>query len=157
MRARKRTTSLMVGIVCIGLLPICTLAKDKPPAFRVMSIAFKEGAHLDSAILQECPVAKIVMDAIERGRVKDSHASTTDLVLRIDRVARLRGAAFRNPGGTELTITVRTAGTRELDQPFSCRDAAFVSVSPASHCSRLAECSEKIATQISTWLSWQAK
>jgi len=157
--AHAKAACRVAGVVCVGLLPVCAYAKNPPPVFRVTSIEFQEGGRLDSAITQECDVAQVVTNAIQRSRVKNSKAPTTDLVLRIDRVAKLKGQLTPRPkaAATELGIFVLTAGSRELNQLFFCRAEGLTDATNAAHCARVGECGEKIAKQISTWLSWQAK
>jgi hypothetical protein len=155
----------VLGMVCIGLLTICAMAADRPARFRVTSIEFSSIGRLDQDILQECNVARVVTDAFQGYRTPDSgdhrakSSNTTDLVLRIDRVARVTGRPppHPDPGGTDLGISLLSAGSEQMSQPFLCRADGFTSVTHGSHCARVAYCGEKIAGQISTWLSWKLR
>jgi hypothetical protein len=148
----------MLRALSLGALAVCALAKDSPPAFRVTSVALKQDGRLDDKVLQQCDVPRIVTESVQRFQPKKrvKGATTTDLVLRVDRVARVGGAYSAGDfGGTDLAITLVFAGERETNQAFYCRANGFKSVRNPSHCERLDYCGEKIAEQISTWLSWQ--
>ncbi|HTU64940.1 MAG TPA: hypothetical protein VMF52_03230 [Steroidobacteraceae bacterium] len=158
MNRRRRASRGSSGASLLALVPLLwpapgALAKDKPPAFRVAGLTFKPGAPLDGEIRGACDVAKIVTDSIQHE--KAGKAPTTDLVVRIDRVVRLRGTldAGPVPGGTELGITLLAAGPKPLDQPFLCRKYARVATTPAAHCARVEKCADTIAEQISSWLA----
>jgi hypothetical protein len=148
-----RAAGRVLGVICGVLLPLCASAKDKPPAFHVASIAYRQGGKLDGGILQSCDVAKLVTGAIQEQKL--AKGTPTELVLRIDRVMKLRGRPPPRPAvaGTELGITLLAVGPKQLDQPFLCRKDGLIGTSDASHCARVAKCSRTIAEQMSTWLS----
>jgi hypothetical protein len=134
-----------------------TQAKDPPSGLRVVRVEHKAGARLDGDILRACDVTTMITGAIERRGARAAHVPTTDLVLRIDIVAKLRGhVSPMKAGGTELGITLLRAGTRELNQPFLCRKDATIAMTNAAHCSRVRRCSDTIAEQMSMWLAASA-
>jgi hypothetical protein len=143
----------LLGSICCLLLPLCTLAKEKPPVFQVVSIEFRPGGRLDGGLLQACDVAKIVTDAIQKQ--KSTKGTSTGIGLRIDSVAKLRGRP--PPGasmaGTELGLTLLAVGSKPMDQPFLCRKDSLVGTSNDAHCGRIAKCSRTVAEQLSTWLA----
>jgi len=146
----------MPGLVAFAL---CAPAKDSAPTFHVTSIVLKQDGRLDNVVLQQCDVARIVADSVQRFQAKHRRKGgpTTDLTLRIDRVARVGGTYSGGDfGGTDLGVTLLSAGNRETNQPFFCRANGFKAIRNPSHCERLDYCGEKIAEQMSTWLSWQA-
>ena len=142
-------------LLCLALLSASVLAKDQPPSFRVVHVELRQEGRLDAKVLESCEVTKIVTDRIQAYRAKSK--GTVDLSLRIDRVARVGGNPTSDFGGTEIGITLLSAGGREMNQPFDCRATGFTSVRNPSHCQRLDWCTEKIAGQIDTWLSWKPK
>ena len=148
-----RAPGRLLGSICCVLLPLCVPAKEKPPVFRIESIALRPDGRLDSGILQACDVAAIVTDAIQKQ--KSTKGTSTGIVLRIDSVAKLRGRP--PPGasmaGTELGLTLLAVGSKPMDQPFLCRKDGLVGTSNEAHCGRIAKCSRTIAEQLSTWLA----
>ena len=142
----------LAAALCGVLLPLCAPAKDKSPAFHVASITYKQGGKLDGDILQACDVAQIVTDAVQKEKL--SKGTPIELVLRIDRVMKLRGRPPPGPvaAGTELGITILAIGTRQMDQPFLCNKDGLVTTSDAAHCGRVAKCSRTIAEQMSRWI-----
>jgi hypothetical protein len=146
-------TFALSGALCAALLAPRAAAADKPPAFHVASIEFLAGARLEGDILQSCDVKQIVTNAIQRE--KSTTRKTTELVLRIDRVGKLRGQPPPRPSaaGTELGVSILAVGTRTMDQPFLCRKNSLMGTNALAHCARLEKCSQIIADQVSTWLS----
>jgi len=126
-----RRPARLAAALCGVLLPLCAPAKDKPPAFHVASITYKQGGKLDGDILQACDVAQIVTDAVQKEKL--TKGARIELVLRIDRVMKLRGRPPPGPvaAGTELGITILAIGTRQMDQPFLCNKDGLVTTSDA--------------------------
>jgi hypothetical protein len=142
-----------VPVLLCASLSLRASAGDKPQAFHVADIQYRADAHFDGEILQSCDVAKIVTHAVQSE--KSTTRDTTELVLRIDRVAKLRGQPPPGPSaaGTELGVSILAVGPRQIDQPFLCRMNTLMGTSAASHCARVVKCSRTIAEQISTWLA----
>jgi hypothetical protein len=126
---------------------------------RVARVDWKSNARLDGQILQSCDVVGIVTDAIQDGRANKSKARPTDLVLRIDRVLKMRGnmSPTFKAGGTDFGLTLVSAGELELDQPFLCSKEGLLTMTNASHCSQIKRCSQTIARQMKTWLAGKLK
>jgi len=145
--------SLWAGLIGGMLLSPGAPAKDKPPAFHVASITYRQDGKLDAGILQSCDVPGIITGEIQKRKLKTG--ASTELVLRIDRVTRLRGRPPPGPvaAGTELGLTLLAVGSKQMDQPFLCRKDGLVGTSDAAHCARVAKCSRTIAEQMTTWLS----
>src|SRR5262245_28499502 len=139
------------------LLPVVIAAKDPAPFFRVTRVDILEGSRFDDAILQGCDVTRTVSEAFQRYSPKRSSkaVTTTDLVLRIDRVARVAMGPGGKLGATDVAITLLSAGAREQNQAFFCRAEVHLLPHNPTQCSRVDECSGKIADQVATWLSWQ--
>ena len=153
-RARVRAS----GTIGLGLLALCALAEDSPAEFRVISVELRQDGRLDKAVVQQCDIARLLTESVQRFRPKKrTKVSTTrELVLRVDRVARVGGTYSGGDfGGTDVAVTLVSAGNRETNQPFFCRANGFKAIRNPSHCDRIDFCGEKIAGQISTWLSWQ--
>jgi hypothetical protein len=124
----------------------------------VTRVDLRQDGRLDSSVLQQCNVSRILTESVQRFQPKHRKKSsaTTELVLRVDRVARVTGTfSAGDNGGTDLAITLLYAGNRETNQPFFCRATGFKAIRNPSHCDRLDYCGGKIAEQMSTWLSWQ--
>ena len=150
---RRAAARRWSAAVCAVLLPLLAAAKDRPSAFHVARIEYRQGGKLDGGILQSCDVAKIVTDAIQKQKMPKG--TPTELVLRIDRVTKLRGRPPPGPAasGTELGLTLLAVGQKQMDQPFLCRKDGLVGTSDEAHCARVEKCSRTIAEQMSTWLS----
>jgi hypothetical protein len=147
----------LAGLAGLGLFALCALAKDSPPTFRVTRVELKQDGRLDDRILQQCDVGRVLTESVQRFQAKHRKKGsvTTDLVLRVDRIARVQGTFVADFGGTDLAVTLLGAGGRETNQAFFCRANGLKSIRNPSHCDRVNYCGEKIAEQISTWLSWQ--
>lgn len=146
-----------LAIFGLGALALCALAKDSP-AFRVTRVELRQDGRLDKSVVQQCDVARILTESVQRFQPKHRKkgAVTTDLALRVDRVARVSGTfSGGDYGGTDLSITLLAAGDRQTNQSFFCRANGLKALRNPSHCDRLDYCGEKIAEQVSTWLSWQ--
>lgn len=142
----------------LALLALCALARDSPAEFRVIRVELRPDGRLDKAVVQQCDIAKLLTESVQRFRPnkRAKAAATTDLVLRVDRVARVGGTYSGGDfGGTDVALTLLSAGNRETNQPFFCRANGFKAIRNPSHCDRIDYCGEKIAGQMSTWLAWQ--
>src|SRR5215831_6273408 len=109
-RTRHLRPAMLLAVV--GLLAMCPSTEATPPTFRITSIELKPDGRFDDAVMQACDVTGIVKKAIERHQPQDhrSTVSTTELVLRLDRVARVVGSISGGDyGGTDLGITVLSA------------------------------------------------
>jgi hypothetical protein len=139
--------------MCLALLPPGATAKDQPPAFHVASIESRSGGKIDDEIYSYCDVRRIVTTAIQKKKL--TRGTSTELAIRIDRVVRLRGQPPPRPAsaGSELGLTLVAVGAKPMDQPFLCTKYSLLGTNVASHCPRLAKCSETIAKQMTTWLS----
>jgi hypothetical protein len=129
------------------------MAADSAPALRVARVEFKQDGRLEKSMLEACDVARIVTEAIERRPA--GRGSTIELVIRIDRVSKATGSVGVF-GGTDVSLTLLSAGGRELNQPFFCRADTGHGFRHLHHCARVEYCGDRIAEQISGWLSWQA-
>jgi hypothetical protein len=163
---RWRAALLVALASCLSLLPESVLAKKPPTPIRVASIVFKDSGRYQDSVVQECDVARIVSDAVQnhgakearKGGKKSLPRESVELSLRIDRLFRTGGQMQpRTPGGIELGVSVTHIGSKEVNQPFLCRTHKLFQNLAASNCGRIEWCSEKIAEQISTWVSWQAR
>lgn len=155
---RTNSTFRALGMFGLAWIALSTFAKDRSPVFHVTNVELRQDGRLDGIILQQCDVARILTESVQRfeSKHRKKGSATTDLVLRVDRVARVGGTFSAGDfGGTDLAITLLSARNQRTNRPFFCRANGFKSIRNPSHCERLDYCGEKIAGQISTWLSWQ--
>jgi hypothetical protein len=153
-----------LAAILVVLPSVSALAADRPAPLRVTSIEWKEGARINNDIAQECDLEQVVTRSFRLAKVKSgankmrtrkSDQPATEVVLRIDRVARLtaRPPPRPAPPGVELGMTLLAVGGQPVDQPFLCRESSIArGETDRPQCVRLERCGKKLADQVATWL-----
>ena len=150
--AARMRACLMVPIALLA--PMLTTADVKTtPRIRLDAVVFKENGRLDAKIVAECDIEPKLRAAIAyelRHQSRADAAEARGVTLRIDKVDKIGDPGPPTPrNGTELGVTAIPSG-HATGQLFLCRK--MLSPFQPTHCSRINECTKKIADDIVSWL-----
>lgn len=150
--ARMRAC-LLLSIALLAPTLATADVKSAPP-IQLDAVVFKENGRLDARIVAECDIeeklrAALAYELRHQSR-RDAPAEPRSVTLRIDRVDKVGDPGPPTPrNGTELGVTAIPSG-HATGQLFLCRK--MLSPFQPSHCSRINECTKKIAGDIMSWL-----